>query len=205
MFEVKQGVTALRLLLNTILGIFAGLQSMTLLAGCPLEGTWDTGFVKSQAGGSYVRVTHTFDCEGNTVQRAYYTRGLVLQVMAEVNERTGTYSLGEPISGTEGLRPVDIDIKTVTKRHMDPSSLAMGGCVPADASIVMPYVISGEECDKAVYPEPGFFERAVVKLDGETFYWSYFYADEILVIQSADSPVKRNLSVDAGLPYRRSP
>jgi hypothetical protein len=174
------------------------------LAACPLEGTWDTGFVQSKFGGSFYRVIQTFDCAGNTRMQAFTARGKMMEAMGEVVERSGTYTLGSQSSGQD-VFPVDVRISTVTRRFLDTSSLELAkdrnGCAPESASLLVPFDTRGIRCSDTLFPSAGYIERAVVKIAPGRLFWSLLHGTDKLIIQKPGEAPERRLLVDEELPF----
>lgn len=183
------------------------LLSTQAKGSCPLEGTWDTGMVQAKYGGSFIRIIQKFDCRGGTLQRVIHARGKMMEAMAEVIDRVGTYTVGAPVGPDGAALAVDIKIVAITRRFLDPSSLTLmrdrEHCAPEDAAVLIPFDTTEKYCGDMRFPSAGYLERAVVLLRADQLFWSKFHGEDKLIIQKPGEPLERHATVDMELPYKK--
>lgn len=180
--------------------VAAALVAAGAKAACPLEGTWDTGFT-TENGQTHLRLVHTFDCSGHTVLKAYFTAGQLLQGMAEVWERTGTYRIAGPSAAVPGAFDVDVTIEDHKVAYLDPKNIEFvrqgKRCGdPATTRVLMDVPLLGKDCDGVKMPQRGFIERGLAKIDGHRMIWSAYAGQKPVVIQAANETPRRETVLD---------
>ena len=178
--------------------------SMTYGAECPLQGTWDTGFLTSRGPG-VVKVVLTFDCAGHATMDTTLLRGAMFTGAGEVYRRTGRYTVVGPSADVVGGMAVDVVIDTLEVTYLDYNTLKLDSdsehCVTADALILVPQNILGRSCYGITFPGAGFVERAIVLVEGEKLYWSPYVGPNQVVIQPPGEPARRPTTVNRKTPF----
>ena len=139
---------------------------------------------------------------------ATFLSGRMFTGRGVVYKRTGTYIIRGPSLQVPGGSTIDITIDTHTATMLDQNSVLSEAtdqdhCGNASTKLLEPESRLGRYCDGVKFPNHGFIERAVFKIDGDKLYWSPFAGPSRVIIQAPTETIRRNDAVDRERPFFR--